>query len=153
MTTTLTSICAMKVNSFDKKMNFLPKIDLIGNFAHLRCIHDDDDICCVYFVGHDGAVKIGRTTDLKSRMKTIQTSCHAPIELIYSFWTDKQTETELHKVFSDLRLKGEWFRFGEDFVFRLKKYMDTYDKWWNECKSWIDNGGEGTSPVLKITSL
>ena len=80
-------------------------------------------------------------------MKNIQTSCHSPIELLYSFWTDKETETELHNVFSDIRLKGEWFVFGPKFVLRLKKYMEKYDKWWTECKEWIDAGGEGVSPV------
>ena len=86
-------------------------------------------------------------------METIQTSCHSPIELLYSFWTDKETERELHKVFSDLKLKGEWFRFGTPFVRRLDKYMKTYDKWWTECKEWMERGGDGNSPVLDLSTI
>ncbi len=133
-----------------RQPNFLPEISLIRNVGHLQCIHEIEDICCVYFICHEGAVKIGRTSDLKKRMETIQTSCHAPIELFYSFWTDKETETELHRIFSDIRLKGEWFIFGREFVLRLDKYMKRYDKWWTECKEWIDGGGEGDSPVRLV---
>ena len=130
--------------------NFLPEINLIENIGYLQCIHEIEDICCVYFICHDGAVKIGRTTDLKKRMETIQTSCHAPIELFYSFWTDKETETELHRIFSDIKLKGEWFIFGKEFVLNLHKYMKTYDKWWEECKKWLADGGRGDSPVRLV---
>ena len=133
-----------------RQPSFLPEISLIRNVNHLQCVHEVEDICCVYFICHEGAVKIGRTSDLKKRMETIQTSCHAPIQLFYSFWTDKKTETELHKIFSDIRLKGEWFIFGREFVLRLDKYMKTYDKWWTECKEWIDGGGEGDSPVRLV---
>lgn len=134
---------------------FLPEIEMLDNCNYLACLHELDDICCVYFICHEGAVKIGRTTDLKKRMETIQTSCHSPIELLYSFWTDKQTETELHTIFSDLRLKGEWFRFNKEFVLRLNNYMKLYNTWWNETKKWIDSNppiGQD-SPSLDLSQL
>lgn len=130
---------------------FLPNIDLVDNIGYMLSLFDEEDICCIYFVCHDGAVKIGRTNNIKKRMRDIQTSCYSKTELIYTFWSNKDTETELHNVFDDLRLKGEWFLYNAQFVSRLQKYMKTYDAWWNDVKAWIDDGGEGFSPVQEVS--
>ena len=130
-------------------ISFLPKIDTTDDAVCGGNLFNDQ-LCYVYFVAFDGAVKIGRTTDITKRMKTIQTSCHGDIELLYCFLTDKITETELHNLFSDLKLKGEWFRFNAKFVLRLKEYMEEYDSWWNKTKVWMNAGGEGLSPIRTV---
>jgi len=130
-------------------LNFLPKIDTVEDALYCDSLFDDQ-LCYVYFVAFDGAVKIGRTTDISKRMQTIQTSCHGKIELLYCFLTDKFTENELHNLFSDLKLKGEWFLFNAKFVLRLEKYMKQYNSWWIQTKEWVDAGGEGLSPSRTV---
>jgi hypothetical protein len=76
----------------------------------------------VYFVqaGHaQGPVKIGFVSDprkLQSRIYGIQSSNHEKIFLIRKMHGLSQTEKWLHKRFSDLRIRGEWYLFHEEML-------------------------------------
>lgn len=92
----------------------------------------------VYIIsGEAGRVKIGVTKNLQSRMRAIQTSTSARVELL-RFIDNAQRKTErwMHREFDKLRLQGEWFRFDEkmltivvpneaDMVFGKKNYCAT----------------------------
>lgn len=75
------------------------------------------EIHFIYFIFNEdsNAIKIGRTKNIDSRMKSLQTSSPAKLELLKSISVqgqDKAQEQELslHKQFEDLRIAGEWFR-------------------------------------------
>lgn len=66
----------------------------------------------VYFITHEqGFMKIGRASEPAKRCETLQTAC--PYEL--TLWMTVSTlspssvEAELHKEFSEDRVRGEWF--------------------------------------------
>lgn len=62
-----------------------------------------------YFIqaGTDGPVKIGVAQDVEKRIKELQTGCPDDLRLIGRI--QGNCESELHKRFSQFRLRGEWF--------------------------------------------
>lgn len=70
---------------------------------------------------HDGAYKIGMTRgDPKFREETLQ-SQEASVELVFYFEGPESLERELHKKYSEKRIRGEWFRLSEDDVEDIEK--------------------------------
>lgn len=70
----------------------------------------------VYFALAEGTdrVKIGRTNNIKRRLKDLQTGCPVPLKVIYELPGDNSLEKELHKRFSHLWIDYEWFQFAEE---------------------------------------
>ena len=65
----------------------------------------------VYFVSPgDDLVKIGHTTNLKSRVRTLQTGHSKPLEILLVLYGNRDFERQLHKRFSKQLKRGEWFR-------------------------------------------
>lgn len=63
----------------------------------------------VYFLRRgDGAIKIGFTVNLKSRMADISNGA-GPLEVVATFAGGRQLEKLLHSHFAEHRLHGEWF--------------------------------------------
>jgi hypothetical protein len=64
----------------------------------------------VYFIGgEDGPIKIGFTTELPSRLRSLQNSSPVPIRLLAAVHGDRALEAEYHRRFAAHRLHGEWF--------------------------------------------
>ena len=68
----------------------------------------------VYLISNGTHYKIGKTKNIESRLKSLQTSSPSKLELISVFETGSKNrmdilERELHEHFSDNRLSGEWF--------------------------------------------
>ena len=70
----------------------------------------------VYFVLNrdSNAIKIGMAKNLERRLKSLQTSSPAKLELIKSVQVSSQEEARelektLHKKFEDIQITGEWF--------------------------------------------
>lgn len=66
---------------------------------------------CVYFLraGISGPVKIGRASDLRSRLHTVQTGNHEPLYVLGAIPGGRELERSLHARFSRQWLRGEWF--------------------------------------------
>lgn len=65
-----------------------------------------------YFVmSDDYKIKIGRSTDVESRIKSLQTSSPGRLRLVGAISGD--FEKSFHKRFNDIRLSGEWFDFSD----------------------------------------
>lgn len=71
----------------------------------------------VYFILNkdSNAIKIGRARDLGKRIKALQTSSPAQLQLINSIQVNSGKEAEaleksLHQQFREIRLAGEWFK-------------------------------------------
>ncbi len=59
-------------------------------------------------------VKIGRTVDLTRRLHCIATMCPTQLQAKFLEVSDSVSkEAELHRLFRDLRVRGEWFSFTE----------------------------------------
>jgi hypothetical protein len=64
----------------------------------------------VYFVRAGEAVKIGRTVNLESRLRSLGTASAVPLELLAAVPGGRQLEAELHREWRHLHIRGEWFR-------------------------------------------
>lgn len=69
----------------------------------------------VYLIGpvESSVAKIGRSTEVKTRLRTIQNSSPAKLDLLWSTPGGETLEKALHQRFRDIRLHGEWFDFGD----------------------------------------
>jgi len=57
----------------------------------------------------NGLVKIGKTTDLETRIARLQTGCPLPLHVIRTISCD--CESYMHRAFAGERQRGEWFEF------------------------------------------
>lgn len=64
----------------------------------------------VYFVRFADYRKIGWTSDLPARLVDLEKNLPKPLTILHSRPGSKADEWALHKQFSHLRLRGEWFR-------------------------------------------
>jgi DNA-binding transcriptional regulator YdaS (Cro superfamily) len=67
----------------------------------------------VYFIqaGEGGPVKIGWAVDPVSRLRELQCGNHAELRLLRELPGSITEERVLHRAFSHLRIRGEWFSF------------------------------------------
>lgn len=70
----------------------------------------------IYFIqaGLNGPIKIGVTTNLKQRIKDLQTSNPEKLYLIAAIYEHPELELYLHKQFKKYHIRGEWFEPGPD---------------------------------------
>lgn len=54
-----------------------------------------------------GLLKIGKSVDVESRVKSLEIGAGTSLELLYTVPVD--VESQLHKEFSEIRVFGEWF--------------------------------------------
>ncbi len=69
----------------------------------------------VYLIrcGEDGPVKIGFAADPEERLRDLQCAHHETLHLIRTWDGNRTEEAKLHRHFSRLRIRNEWFRFDE----------------------------------------
>jgi hypothetical protein len=85
----------------------------------------------IYFIAteSDSAVKIGYTsTNPISRLAALQTGHHEKLRLIAVTEGDEAYERQLHSIFEDDRLEGEWFRPSEYLQATIKILGDAPSK-------------------------
>lgn len=119
----------------------------------------------VYFIGHDntGEIKIGITTSIQKRMKSLQSNNgrYEPHTFLAGVRGDRVHERQLHKHFTHLRTQGEYFRPDyqlEDYVrwiraqgFAMRKVEDEPVN--VEFDAWAPNDERTLSPCqLKLTA-
>lgn len=85
-----------------------------ARYLHLRLMPPDEQsgLARVYFIHAPAAnlIKIGYTTNLKTRFVDIQNGSPIPLVLLRSIDGGRATEAALHKRFAKLRRRGEWFK-------------------------------------------
>lgn len=66
----------------------------------------------VYFIqaGTNGPVKIGTADSPRLRCEHFQTGNHRPLSVVHKFRGSIEDEHALHELFTDLHVRGEWFR-------------------------------------------
>jgi hypothetical protein len=78
-----------------------------------------DGASVVYFFQHsvpDGLIKIGFTKSARNRIGTIRCFSPVPIKALSYILADPHLEKELHRRFSHLRVRHEWFNPGQDLL-------------------------------------
>lgn len=67
---------------------------------------------CIYFIEAKGgdAVKIGKTLDLKTRIRELQTSNHCELEVLARPNLPQAVEKMLHDFLAEHHIRGEWFK-------------------------------------------
>lgn len=65
----------------------------------------------VYFISSEnGPIKIGKAKNVMSRLSALQTSNPETLSILGILFGKEGIERRIHEQFSDLRLKGEWFK-------------------------------------------
>lgn len=66
----------------------------------------------VYFIqeGEDGFVKIGRSKNVKKRMKSLQIGNPRPLSVVMLIPGGRSLEMTFHELFHEDRVSGEWFK-------------------------------------------
>lgn len=87
------------------------KIDLVEKNA-----------CNVYFIQakNNGLIKIGFTSNLKSRLSDLSSMSPVPLELLAFTDGDCNLERDLHSTFSHHRSHGEWFHPCDELIKFIK---------------------------------
>src|SRR6266481_301165 len=67
----------------------------------------------IYFFRSGELIKIGWSKEPASRLRELSTG-NPNLELVATMEGNRKSETELHRRFSHLRHKGEWFRFDDE---------------------------------------
>jgi hypothetical protein len=68
------------------------------------------DVGVVYFVRSPAGIKIGFSVNMKHRLNTLQNASAHELELLGTIPGTFRTESTIHKMFSNLRMRGEWFQ-------------------------------------------
>lgn len=81
----------------------------------------------VYFIqaGEGGPIKIGWAYNPSARMSELQIGNPVDLRIIGAVYGDGELESELHRKFRRLKLRGEWFRPGRS----LMTYIAYKNKW------------------------
>lgn len=92
--------------------------DMVGDVLRMwrrhvpvRMAHEPAPGSVVYVLRResDGLVKIGTSTRLDERVRTLR-RVHGPLDLLFTLPGDRELESELHARFWQQRVEGEWFR-------------------------------------------
>jgi hypothetical protein len=84
------------------------RFDHASTLPRKACLADIDQ-ARVYFIAGAGLIKIGISTNITSRFRSIRNSSPVPLELLGSFPGTTMYEGWLHRKFAHLRRHGEWF--------------------------------------------
>lgn len=64
----------------------------------------------IYFIRADRAIKIGYSENPEMRLGNLQVGTQHELELLAVMHGEREDEGKLHERFSDLHIRGEWFR-------------------------------------------
>lgn len=72
----------------------------------------------VYFIQGEngGAIKIGYTYNIDQRIASLQTGYPDKLLVLADIPGDEVVESELHKIFSEYKLRGEWFKPSDELI-------------------------------------
>ena len=75
----------------------------------------------LYFIRAGDFVKIGRTSDLDGRMKTLQVGCPHEIEEATGFSGCGSEERVVHTRLAAHKVRGEWFRWHDGIQAEMRR--------------------------------
>lgn len=97
--------------------------DSVDEYIEKRDDNNDKNTGFVYFVQSGDSVKIGYAKDVNKRIKSLQTGNQEKLLLIGYIVGDLKKESEIHGMFDDYRLTGEWFKYSDE----IREYIDSLE--------------------------
>jgi hypothetical protein len=90
----------------------------------------------VYFIqqGNGGPVKIGLTTNIENRLKELQQGNPNKLYVLHTTTGGQNLERHLHKMFSNHRIKNEWFTLADEILELIEKFK-IEDEFYGKLKS------------------
>jgi hypothetical protein len=82
-------------------------------------------------------VKIGFTTDVEERLRTLQTGNPKELNIQGLFNGDRDTEKELHELFEAFHVRGEWYRYCTPFVQLMTEWIESKQVTQEEISEYI----------------
>lgn len=99
-----------------------PKLEKARKTAEIRnsLPRGDAGVGLVYFMrrGSDGAIKIGRSTQLQIRYRDLVTRQKQVLDVLH--YSEELVEKRVHRLFAHLHIGGEWHRPAPE----LLQYID-----------------------------
>lgn len=79
----------------------------------------------IYIMRCGEFVKVGIARNVKIRLSNIQSSTPYQVQLVKSFYHPyaRKREHEIHTLFMDYHVRGEWFKITEDKLAELLLYI------------------------------
>lgn len=97
----------------------------------------------IYFVGgRRGPIKIGYSTDVRKRLAKLRVGSSQRLSLMAKAPGTMEEERRMHRQFSHLRIRGEWFRRDPEIIAeiaRIKQTNGSHEILVSHSTSW--NGG------------
>ncbi len=90
----------------------------------------------LYIIQSDktGAIKVGRTSDIEQRVKSLQTGASYTLKVVLFILNKGPHEKSIHKKLSKFKTKGEWFTYEGLSELPLWLYesldLELVDNWW-----------------------
>jgi hypothetical protein len=101
-----------------RKVNINGRIYIEGTFSEGIFFDSEDELTGVYVIKiqNTDKYKIGKTTNLKKRIKQFATGNPENIKIVYFVETKhyQSLEKHLHELFKNERIGGEWFLFDKE---------------------------------------
>jgi hypothetical protein len=114
-------------STVQQAMSELSKVDL----ERIRQWREDNrPEPVIYFVECAGFIKIGWSTNWRSRLNNIQISNPLPIKVLLVIGRPEIFEKTMHRQFSKFRYRGEWFRDCQE----IREYIESRkDECWHRA--------------------
>ena len=90
----------------------------------------------VYFISNGTYVKIGKSTNVKKRLLSLQTGSSARLILLHEIQGGVELEGKCHYIFNEYRIFGEWFNLPVEFYTITE---ETVLAKWEELKRYHKN--------------
>lgn len=101
-----------EIADFEKALALADRWEAVTKKVNDRVLAaaNDNAECFVYFITDGSAIKIGKATNVRSRLSGLQTSHHKHLRVIATMPGDGALERQLHGRFRQHKIRGEWFR-------------------------------------------
>jgi hypothetical protein len=86
-----------------------------------QCRSQSEEV--VYFIRGGDAIKIGRTSNLAARLRSLATASAVPLELLASVPGGRMEETRLHRQWRHLHIRGEWFQASDELLCYIREQV------------------------------
>jgi len=80
----------------------------------------------IYFIRADKAIKIGYSKTIKGavrRLRYFQTGNYQNLFIIKIIYGSPKFEADIHNLFKDIRIKGEWFLLDDELIWFIVKSL------------------------------
>ena len=80
----------------------------------------------VYFIRHQGHIKIGKSVDPWKRLSSLQTAHYEPLEMLAIMPGSDDLEAGLHRAFGKFMKRGEWFEENDQLLAFIEMIRATF---------------------------